>query len=43
MNIEENTAIYIFNAYNNKSYRLAREAWLNLNSDVTTILREKLW
>lgn len=35
------SAVYVFNASNNKSYRLAREAWLNLNTDITTILKEK--
>lgn len=35
------SAVYIFNSSNNKSYRLAREAWLNLNTDITTILKEK--
>lgn len=35
------SAIYVFNASNNKSYRLAREAWLNLDTDIITILKEK--
>ena len=35
------SAVYIFNSSNNKSYRLARESWLNLNTDITTILKEK--
>lgn len=35
------SAIYVFNASNNKSYRLTREAWLNLDTDIITILKEK--
>ncbi|MGG7079003.1 DNA polymerase III subunit alpha [Clostridium sardiniense] len=34
-------AIYVFNASNNKSYRLAREAWVNLDTDIITVLKDK--
>lgn len=34
-------AIYVFNASNNKSYRLAREAWVNLGTDIITVLKDK--
>lgn len=34
-------AIYVFNASNNKSYRLAREAWINLDTDIITVLKDK--
>ncbi len=35
------SAIYVFNASNNKSYRLGRETWLNLDTDIITVLKEK--
>ena len=34
-------AIYVFNTSNNKSYRLAREAWINLDTDIITVLKDK--
>lgn len=34
------SAVYIFNAKDKKSYRLARETWLNLDTDVISVLKE---
>lgn len=34
------SAVYIFNAKDKKSYRLARETWLNLDTDIISVLKE---
>lgn len=34
------SAVYIFNSKDKKSYRLARETWLNLDTDVISVLKE---
>ncbi len=36
------TAVYIFNNELRKNYRLSRDCWLDLNSDVIRVLKEKL-
>ncbi|MEG1004578.1 MAG: OB-fold nucleic acid binding domain-containing protein, partial [Clostridium sp.] len=35
------SAVYVFNAKDKKSYRLARESWVNLDSDIVSVLKEK--
>lgn len=34
------SAVYIFNANDKKSYRLSRETWLNLDTDIISVLKE---
>lgn len=34
------SAVYIFNAKDKKSYRLVRENWLNLDTDIISVLKE---